>query len=217
VFVWLVAFGVAHAAEYRGTASHVQDGDSFVLSLASGGKSTIRLAECDAPEQGQPFGEAARRHLRQLIEGKVLVVLANENDAYGRLVGRVYLGKDDINAAMVEAGFAWANEPYLTDRDFIALERAARAARKGLWNASVPPQAPWLWRQDARETRQRASVPEVVGECRIKGNISASGRKIYHLPGSHSWADTRINARQGERWFCTEEEAVAAGWQAARG
>ena len=51
------------------------------------------------------------------------------------------------------------------------------------------------------------------GDCRIKGNISWSGERIYHLPGGEFYNVTRINAARGERWFCTEAEARAAGWR----
>ena len=54
------------------------------------------------------------------------------------------------------------------------------------------------------------------GECRIKGNISGSG-KIYHVPGTAAYAKTKIDEARGERWFCTEDEARAAGWRAPRG
>ena len=46
-----------------------------------------------------------------------------------------------------------------------------------------------------------------------KTNISKSG-KIYHIPGSPWYEKTKINTDKGERWFCTEEEAKAAGWRA---
>ena len=52
--------------------------------------------------------------------------------------------------------------------------------------------------------------------CRIKGNIGSSGR-IYHVPGTAAYEKTRIDESKGERWFCTEEEAQAAGWRAPRG
>lgn len=52
-------------------------------------------------------------------------------------------------------------------------------------------------------------------QCLIKGNISSKGAKIYHLPGSSSYNSTKIDTSQGERWFCTEAEALAAGWRAA--
>lgn len=51
-----------------------------------------------------------------------------------------------------------------------------------------------------------------TGMCLIKGNISANG-KIYHVPGSPSYDSTRIDESKGERWFCTEAEARAAGWR----
>lgn len=52
--------------------------------------------------------------------------------------------------------------------------------------------------------------------CKIKGNISIStGAKLYHLPGMRDYEITRINPEHGERWFCTEQEAQAAGWRKA--
>ncbi|WP_346289873.1 hypothetical protein [Sphaerothrix gracilis] len=52
--------------------------------------------------------------------------------------------------------------------------------------------------------------------CNIKGNISiANGNKNYHLPGMEDYDSTRIQAKHGERWFCSESEAIAAGWRKA--
>jgi len=52
--------------------------------------------------------------------------------------------------------------------------------------------------------------------CIIKGNISiGSGERIYHVPGQHYYADTIIRPEYGERWFCSEREARAAGWRRA--
>jgi hypothetical protein len=52
-----------------------------------------------------------------------------------------------------------------------------------------------------------------VEGCKIKGNISRNGERIYHVPGMRDYERTRINERAGERWFCTEDEARAAGWR----
>ena len=52
--------------------------------------------------------------------------------------------------------------------------------------------------------------------CLIKGNISSSGERIYHVPGQRYYDKTLINGLQGERWFCTEQEAIAAGWRKAK-
>ena len=50
----------------------------------------------------------------------------------------------------------------------------------------------------------------------IKGNVSRDGKRIYHAPGQQYYDDTRISLSKGERWFCSEAEAEAAGWRKAR-
>lgn len=54
------------------------------------------------------------------------------------------------------------------------------------------------------------------GDCVIKGNINTRGEKIYHVLGQKYHNDTQISASHGERWFCSEAEARAAGWQRSR-
>ena len=50
--------------------------------------------------------------------------------------------------------------------------------------------------------------------CVIKGNISfRTGERIYHVPGGEFYEPTQIDEGDGERWFCTEAEAVASGWR----
>ncbi|PBB67403.1 hypothetical protein CK228_16405 [Mesorhizobium sp. WSM4312] len=53
--------------------------------------------------------------------------------------------------------------------------------------------------------------------CNIKGNISINtGEHIYHVPGQEHYWETKISPEYGERWFCSEAEARAAGWRKAR-
>lgn len=52
--------------------------------------------------------------------------------------------------------------------------------------------------------------------CNIKGNVSTQGERIYHVPGQKYYNDTRISPSHGERWFCSEEEARAAGWRKSK-
>ena len=49
--------------------------------------------------------------------------------------------------------------------------------------------------------------------CVIKGNVNAKGERIYHPPGWRYYGATVIDPRRGERWFCSEREAQAAGWR----
>lgn len=52
--------------------------------------------------------------------------------------------------------------------------------------------------------------------CDIKGNISQdTGERIYHVPGQRYYERTVISPRYGERWFCSEADARAAGWRKA--
>ncbi|MGL4178136.1 MAG: hypothetical protein ACRCSN_18930 [Dermatophilaceae bacterium] len=52
--------------------------------------------------------------------------------------------------------------------------------------------------------------------CSIKGNISNKGEKIYHLPGQQYYDRTKIDPTKGERMFCSERDAVAAGWRKSK-
>lgn len=63
---------------------------------------------------------------------------------------------------------------------------------------------------------QKPSPSDQKKECVIKGNISGSGEKIYHVPGQRFYDATKINRKKGERWFCSEWEAVKAGWRKAK-
>lgn len=49
----------------------------------------------------------------------------------------------------------------------------------------------------------------------IKGNITAQGERIYHMPGDEYYDETAIDESRGERWFSSPEEAEAAGWRRA--
>ena len=57
----------------------------------------------------------------------------------------------------------------------------------------------------------------IGGSCNIKGNISIeTGERIFHVPGQEYYSATKISPQYGERWFCSEAEAWAAGWRKAR-
>lgn len=49
--------------------------------------------------------------------------------------------------------------------------------------------------------------------CAIKGNVNSSGERIYHVPGGAFYNRTDIKPEEGDRWFCTEAEAQAAGFR----
>jgi hypothetical protein len=91
---------------------------------------------------------------------------------------------------------------------------AAMPARAAPGNAHAPVAGGSHVNGGAKSIGGSVQAQPRPGNCLVKGNISSSGR-IYHLPGSESYADTQINESKGERWFCTEAEARAAGWRPA--
>ncbi len=65
----------------------------------------------------------------------------------------------------------------------------------------------------ARNGFAALQISEAKPDCSIKGNISiSSGKELYHLPGMEDYESTNIEAVHGERWFCTEAEAISKGW-----
>jgi len=192
-----------------GRVDHVADGDTVTVRI-DGERRRVRLHQIDAPEHDQPGAAAARRALAGKVDGQYVRLRVATVDDYGRLVAGVFLGERDINRELVREGHAWAFRRYLEDRSLLDDEAAARRAGRGLW-AGDEPVAPWEWRQQQRE---RAS--EARPGCRIKGNINRRGERIYHRPGDRYYPQTRIDTSRGERWFCSEREARAAGWRAPR-
>ena len=113
----------------------------------------------------------------------------------------------DINRAMVTAGWALAFRKFSSD--YVSDETIAKTAERGIWSGSFI--APWDYRSAQWESAAQL-LPNT--DCPIKGNINRKGEKIYHAPWSRSYERTRVDETKGERWFCTESEALAAGWRA---
>lgn len=217
----LALAGPAQAETISGPA-RVLDGDTLAIA---GQK--IRFDAIDAPEtrqtctrDGRPWacGKAATQGMHRLIAQSPVRCEISKRGRYGRAIGACFANGRDLQQQLVRQGLALAYRRYSTR--YVPEEEAARAERVGLWSGEFT--APWLWRKQNRNrpaTRTAPSQPDRSSQasspCRIKGNITNSGR-IYHLPGGHYYDRTRINEDRGERWFCTEANARAAGWRRSR-
>ena len=211
-------------ADLSGRA-RVIDGDTIELDAAR-----VRLFGIDAPESAQsclargrrwPCGGEATRALAKRIGTRAVMCEERDRDRYGRIVAVCRVGGEDVNAWMAARGWAFAYRKYSTS--YVAEEAAAKAAQRGIWQGDVV--APWDWRRGerlaggrtaAQPAAQRPAAQQKKGRCAIKGNISKSGTRIYHVPGGRFYDQTRINTSKGERWFCTEGEARASGWRRSR-
>ena len=55
--------------------------------------------------------------------------------------------------------------------------------------------------------------PSSAQQCRIKGDVSLrTGKRVFYVPGQRDYARIGIDKDNGDRWFCTEVDAFAAGW-----
>ena len=209
LIICLLFSAAAARAELSGPA-RVIDGDTVQI-----GATHIRLHGIDAPEAAQTCtsaegavfacGAVATQALTALIGGASVTCAPVNVDRYGRTVARCATAGRDLGQAMVAAGYATAYRAYATD--YVTQEADARRAGRGLWAGQMPDPAAFR--------AAKVEAPMAPAACAIKGNIGGGGR-IYHMPGQDHYAATRISTAKGERWFCSEAEARAAGWRAAR-
>ena len=204
--LFLVFLGLAPtmtAADVR-----VVDGDTLEVD-----GTIYRLNGIDAPEHGQRCGDwacgkAATEALVDIVNGRRIHCDPITEDGYGRVIATCFVDGRDIGAEMIDKGLAWAFVKY-TDV-YVPEELISKDKALGVFAEDF--QTPWDFRA-VRWNRAQSSEQRAPEGCPIKGNISKNGR-IYHAPWSPWYSRTKVNTRKGERWFCSEAEAVAAGWRA---
>lgn len=212
VLVCLPFSALAGVPELTGVVS-VIDADTWDV-----GGERVRLFGIDAPElsqtctrgQGQIWqcGAWAADQVRDRFQGREIDCERLDTDRYGRTVARCYFNGRDVSGDLVADGLAFAYRRYSTD--YVADEKAAVANGLGLHASQV--QAPAAFRAARLSSRNSSRA----GACRIKGNISSKGVRIYHLPAQRFYRATRINEAGGERWFCSEAKARQAGWRRSK-
>jgi endonuclease YncB( thermonuclease family) len=213
----------------------VIDGDTIEIH-----RTRIRLYGIDAPESGQTClvegsptrcGQQAALALADKIASHIVTCEPKDRDRYDRVVAICRAAGEDLNAWMVAQGMAVAYRQYSID--YVPQEEQAAASKRGIWKGEFI--FPWDWRRANQNNEYRVlprsfkSAPSISGssnsaqsnspasgQCLIKGNMSQSGERIYHVPGGDFYDRTVINVAKGERWFCSEEEARAAGWRRSR-
>lgn len=135
--------------------TRVVDGDTFKMS--NGEK--VRLLGIDTPEKYdsdkldresdrtgrdketiKKLGEAASEYVRNLVEGKKVVLVKESNyedrDKYGRQLRYVYMEDGTfVNAKIIEDGYAnvYSSANISKIDEFRKLERSARENKRGLW------------------------------------------------------------------------------------
>lgn len=130
----------------------ISDGDTIKVRCGDPGtyeEVKVRLAEIDAPEKRQAFGEASKRTLAALCAGVQAKITPETTDRYGRTVAHVECKGKDANTEQLRAGMAWVYDKYVKDQSLYAIQDTARSAGRGLW-ADKNPTAPWEFRHPKR-------------------------------------------------------------------
>lgn len=190
-------------AALQGRVVGVADGDTLTILDEHKQQHRVRLAEIDAPESNQPFGNRSKQLLSNLCYRKQAEVRNIGSDRYQRVVGTVYCDGEDANAELVRQGLAWVYIQYArVGSPLFALEQEARNAKRGLW--SDPNAAPpWEWRRGSRAST-RTNLP---GE--VRGNKRSM---VFHLPHCPSYDAVSVSNKVT---FATEQKAIAEGYRRA--
>lgn len=141
----LISEGIA-AEEIIGRVVGVADGDTLTILVNEHKQIKVHLAEIDAPEKAQPFGQRSKQSHSAMCFGKDAVLQKIDTDRYGRTVAKVYCAGVYANAEQIRVGLAWAYRKYLHDQSLLDLENEARTAKRGLWIDSDPV-PPWEYRK----------------------------------------------------------------------
>ena len=187
-------FSWQHFSLQSFTVTEITDGDTIRLD----DDRTIRYIGIDAPEEGECFAEEAKKINSDLVLGKKVRVETdvNEMDRFGRYLAYLYLEDDEevfVNDYLLAAG---AGEFFLDTVNLryqdllVQTAEKAHQENKGLW--------------------------QTCGPCQIKGNLDRMDKRWYHLPSFRHYETTEVNLQHGDRWFCTEEDAISAGFERAR-
>jgi endonuclease YncB( thermonuclease family) len=224
---------LAHATDVSGVPK-IREAD-----LVQIGTSRIRLGGIDAPSADQlclntrgerwTCGVAARDALIKHAGDRHWTCHSNHSDRRGRLVARCAVDGEDIQKWLVTNG--WALAYARQSHDYETDQAAAREAKAGMWQGAFI--APWDWRIRNKKTTILGAVkpPEDAHaillasasgpvapspDCTIKGNVNRAGECIYHKPTSRWYAQIKMKISKGTRWFCSVEEAEAAGCRETR-
>jgi micrococcal nuclease len=185
-------------AQNKTIVQKVVDGDTIVLETGQ----RIRLLGVDAPEIDRCYGKEATEALKTLVLERPVRIAEGKPDAYGRTMALVYLNKTLVNTEVIRLGFARPDYTKNSQKDaFIAAYNEAKENNLGINSV-------------CKITDSQPANPE----CTIKGNIDqAIGKKFYHFPNCSHYKQIVIDTSTEEQFFCSETEAINAGFKKAAG
>ncbi len=170
----------------------VIDGDTFVTKE----EQHIRVASTESPELDRCGGSEAKAALESLIVGKPVYLKVVYRDPYQRLVSFVYTKDKFVNETMLTSGYSYysRSSPGEIGEKLKDATEKAREEKKGIFGYTC----------SQMTNKEKPS-------CNIKGN-DRNG-KIYYTPECGVYDNVTVQLYLGDRWFCSEKEAVSAGFR----
>lgn len=176
----------------------------------------IRLTGVEQPDAKHPCfkqngrrwncNAAARAALDKIVAGRTVACTASGEDSEGRTLAACRAGDNDVAEALVRGGYVFAAPGFFAS--YASAEKEARAAKVGLWQGETV--RPEEWRVQVWEEAKR-SAPD---GCPIKG-FSRASDKMYAMPWQQAYDSAKMRTVKGDRWFCSEDDARAAGFKAS--
>ena len=215
--------------------------DGATIEVESGGRIyRVRYMGIRAPEDATLDGGETSARQKALEFNRYLVAQRTvqlekgdvETDMNGDLLRYVYVGGEMVNMALLTNGHATVADfptAFRYETEFLMAEENAKNNLRGIWASLQEGGQPDVSAQVATTSAPQFGAGTLpappsggdIGGCDfsgslepvIKGVVNAlTGRRIYHVPGGLSYAATPVDEANGDRWFCTEVEAMAAGW-----
>jgi endonuclease YncB( thermonuclease family) len=153
----------------------VTDGDTLTCLTDEKRQVKVRLAQIDAPESSQPFGQRAKQALSDHVFGKRVLLKTETTDRYGRVVAKIISEGRDVNLQMIESGMAWVYKEYARDKAYFAAHAAAERSQIGLWSDPSPIN-PSEWRRGSTRQVATGNAGKSVEENSSK-KFSCSGKR----------------------------------------
>jgi endonuclease YncB( thermonuclease family) len=144
VFFLISSFSVAQtSAKVIG----IKDGDTILILLENKTQKTLRLAEVDCPESGQPFGKNAKDFTSSQVFGKIISFVETDQDRYGRTIAKVYYDNGKyLSKEIIKNGLGWFYFKYSNNKELEKLHYDAKEKKLGLWQ-DIKAISPYEWRQ----------------------------------------------------------------------
>lgn len=200
VLCLLLASAPLRADTLAGRVIAVADGDTITIRDGGRNRHRVWLAGIDAPKSKQPFAQASKQHLSNLVSGKDVSIAWSSRDRYGRLIGKVTLAAPDcpgcaptLDAGLVqlEAGMAWWDRDYrrqqsLEDQGrYEYAEFDARMKRVGLWQDPAPvPPAEWRKRETPSWLTRRHDPQRSSHAANPSRKAQGTMARVMSTPGS---------------------------------